>query len=173
MSSSAQHVRAFLTSLLVQRRDAMGTERFLAKHPGSWLVWEPGKWNPSPSSPEESDSQATHRASRATARPRGGDALVFVLDPTPPRDILLGRGSEADLQVNDMTVSREHLRLTCDATGWAVSEIADATLNDEKLYPGRLEPLTNGARIACGDVRFTFYDSTGFLERLNASAGRG
>lgn len=165
------HTRAFLTSLLVKRRDAMGVERFVEKHPGAWLVWEPGKWNPAPSA-EESDAQATQRASRSTARPLKGDALVFVLDPEPPRDLVLGRSSEAHVLVNDMTVSREHLRLTCDAAGWAVSAIAPTTLDDEPLFAGRLTPLSNGARLACGDVRFTFYDSTGFLERLTASAGR-
>jgi hypothetical protein len=78
--------------------------------------------------------------------------------------------SESDVFINDMTLSREQLRLSVANGVWSV-RLADAAgaptqFDGVPAVFGKPVPLRSGSTIIAGDVRFTFYDTPGFIARL-------
>lgn len=87
-------------------------EKFRAKYPHPWLVWEAGAWNV----PEVVEGNvAATRLPLTDLRDclPAGDALCFELvGQTDGSPLRLGRASNNALVVNDATVSREQLHLS-------------------------------------------------------------
>ncbi|MCP3058774.1 FHA domain-containing protein [Myxococcus sp. K38C18041901] len=167
--------RALLLSLLVRQHLAL-KEKFRAKYPHPWLVWEAGAWNV----PETVDGNVG-----ATRLPLtdlkdclpAGDAMCFELVALAERGpIRLGRASQNNaLVVNDATVSREQLILTPQPdASWHVARVADArpVKLDGRELPDAGVVLTPGARLEVGDVRLTFHDAAGFDERISRIAAQ-
>ena len=165
--------RALLLSLLVRQHLAL-KEKFRARYPHCWLVWEEGVWNV----PE--NSEQNHGATRLpTSELRdclpSGDAMCFELAPSTGTDVLsLGRASHNVLVINDATVSREHLVLHAQPDGrWRVEALAQggpAMLSGKRLPPGQLMPLETGMQLQLGDVRLTFHDAESFHTRMGHTA---
>ena len=167
-------VPAFMLSLL-KRQQLMLAERFIARYPSCWLVWAPGSWKP-PHTTAESDAGKTQLPDEAhDLRPRGSDALCFQLYLTRGAEegqFTLGRGSDRDIVVNDMTVSRDHLRLHFTKGVWSAEAVAapgaSTRLGSRALAAGEKQPLAPGSPVTVGGVTLTFYDPDGFLKRLTA-----
>jgi hypothetical protein len=162
-------------SLLVRQHMVL-KERFRARYPHPWLVWEAGAWNvPETDLSNVAATQLPAPELRDCLPP--GDALCFELVPLGADGALsLGRASHNAFVINDATVSREHLALRVGPDGqWRVEALPKASpvrLDGEELEPGQPTPLVPGARFELGDVRLTFHDAEGFsahLDRLAAS----
>lgn len=168
--------RSLLLSLLV-RQHLVLREKFRARYPHPWLIWEAGGWNvPETERQNVAATQLPVSDLRDCLPP--GDALCFelVLFGEATQVLPLGRASHNALVINDATVSREHLVLRTSPYGqWMVEALPRASsvkLDGVVLEPGHPVPLMPGARLELGDVRLTFHDAAGFysrLERLAAS----
>ncbi len=168
--------RSLLLSLLL-RQHLVLKERFRARYPHPWLVWEAGAWNV----PEgERQNVAATRLPSPELRDclPAGDALCFELVPLGASggSLPLGRATSNALVVNDATVSREHAVLRCGPEGqWLVEALPRASpvkLEGAPLEPGRAVPLAPGARLELGDVCLTFHDAEGFFLRVGQLAER-
>lgn len=165
---------AYMLSLLV-RQYLFLVDAFQNRYPSSWLIWEPGAWRPARTT-VEGNSAATRLAQETgPARPAGTDALCFELKNGPER-ISLGRSSESDIFINDLTLSRDHLVLAWADNHWNVtvapSSTVTTTIDQKPAVQGTTHPLKSGTHITAGDVHFTYYDVVGFLARLREEAAR-
>lgn len=159
-------VSAFMLSLLNRQRQLLGA-RFFERYPSNWLVWEPGPWRPA-RSVLTSNTEATQLPTPApVARPVGEDALCFELKRAVSA-LTVGRGSENQIVINDLTVSREQFRLEFSADQkWRVHSKGPLTVDGQPVGPqGAL--LKNASSIVVGDVRMTFYEPDGFPHRLES-----
>lgn len=168
--------RSLLLSLLV-RQQLVLKEKFRARYPHPWLVWEAGAWNV-PETGRQNVAATQLPVSDLRDCLPAGDALCFELVPLGEANSVLplGRASHNALVINDATVSRDHLVLRTGPYGqWmveAVSKSSIVKLDGTELQPGRPAPLVPGARLELGDVRLTFHDAASFyarIERLSAS----
>lgn len=163
---------AYMLSLLV-RQYLFLVDAFRTRYPSSWLIWEPGAWRPARTA-QEGDHATTQQAAKAPARPVGTDALCFELKNDTKHDLTVGRISESDIFINDLTLSREQLRLSVDNGQWFVrlADVAGAATHFDGIpaVVGQPVPLKPGSTITSGDVRFSFYDTAGFIARLKAEA---
>ena len=96
--------------------------------------------------------------------PRGTAALVvlrgrdqgarFVLDGD---SLAAGRADEADVFLDDVTVSRQHALITREGTGWSISDVGslNGTYVNRAIVTGprRLEP---GDEVQIGKYRFAY-----------------
>ena len=100
------------------------------------------------------------------APPRSPGARLQTVKGTAPQPIIpilsdnfmIGRGSDNDLQLPDMKVSRQHAYLRFAQGAWFIQdrESAGGTLvNDQPIQAIRLSP---GDRITIGDETFIFYE---------------
>lgn len=162
-----------MLSLLVRQHLFLG-DQFEKRYPSSWLVWEPGPWRPARTT-AEGDSKATMAADSLPARPAGSDALCFELRNNATR-VTLGRSSESEIFINDLTLSREHLVLE-NQGGWSLTVAPSSSTATQfegaTLAPGTKKPLLPNARIKAGDVHLSFYNTAGMLARLREEATRG
>lgn len=153
-------------------------ERFRARYPHPWLVWEAGAWNVPETEQRQNVAATQLPASELRDCLPAGDALCFELVTLGPvaTTLPLGRASTNALIINDATVSREHLLLHCAPNGqWSVEALPKASpvkLNGAPLEPGRQAPLAPGARLELGDVQLTFHDAEGFFARLGQLAAQ-
>jgi hypothetical protein len=167
-------MRSLLLSLLVRQHLAL-KERFRARYPHPWLVWEAGAWNV-PETERQNVAATQLPAPDLRDCLPAGDALCFELVALghAQSTLQLGRASHNALIVNDATVSREHLALHCGPTGqWSVEALPQASpvkLDGVPLPPNQPTVLVPGARIELGDVRLTFHDADGFFGRLSRLA---
>jgi hypothetical protein len=168
--------RSLLLSLLV-RQHLVLKEKFRARYPHPWLVWEAGAWNV-PETGRQNVAATQLPVSDLRDCLPAGDALCFELVAiSETANVLpLGRASHNAFVINDATVSREHLVLRTSPYGqWMVEAVPKSTpvkLDGVELEPGRPTPLMPGARLELGDVRLTFHDAAGFyarIDRLGAS----
>lgn len=167
-------MRSLLLSLLVRQHLAL-KERFRARYPHPWLVWEAGAWNV-----PETDRQNVAATQLPAPDLRdclpAGDALCFELVALSEAQstLPLGRASHNAVVINDATVSRDHLALHRAPSGqWSVEALPQASpvkLDGVRLQPNQPATLMPGARIELGDVRLTFHDSEGFFIRLGRMA---
>lgn len=161
--------RALLLSLLVRQHLAL-REKFRARYPHAWLVWEAGAWNV---------PEATEQSTTTTHLPvdylrdclPSGEAMCFELVAGTNRGPLkVGRASHNTLVINDATVSREHLLLHPTTEGeWLVEPLPRATpvlLEGRKLAAEQRVALVPGARLGLGDVCLTFHDADAFHARI-------
>ncbi|RKH32954.1 FHA domain-containing protein [Corallococcus praedator] len=166
-------MRALLLSLLIRQHMAL-KEKFSAKYPHAWLVWEAGAWNV----PEEQNVSAT-RLPMMDLRDclPAGDALCFELMGVAERGPLkLGRAEHNTFVVNDATVSREQLALHPTPEGrWTVERLAHSrpvTVNGGTLEPEQPRVLQPGDELKVGDVRLTFHDAVSFNARIGRIAAQ-
>lgn len=163
---------AFMLSLLGRQRQLLGAS-FFERYPSDWLVWEPGPWRPSRSiltSNTESTQLPTHHES---PRPAGEDALCFELKHATGASVSVGRGTENQIVINDLTVSREQFVLEFDGRSWVVRSKGTPLTVDGKPVGAAGLPLSNGSVIGAGDVRMTFYSPDGFPKRLEQEGKKG
>ncbi len=151
-------------------------DTFTEAHGHDWLVWEPGGWIPPAKTTLAGGTlkvvpKLVVRSPRLEVRSLSGEALALALEPkrdgTP---IILGR-KNCDFEVNDATVSVKHLHFIYDGYRWAVADLGSRNgtkLNGVKLNQN-LEPIFNGAQIAVGSVRLTYYLPMGMHERLSGA----
>ncbi len=168
--------RALLQSLLVRQSLAL-KERFRARYPNAWLVWEPGAWNVSDGGEQNVAATQLPTEELRDCLPVGDDALCFeLLQAMGAGSLSVGRASHNQLVVNDATVSREHLVLRADAAGtWAVELVADAgaaSVDGAALKPGAPRTLASGATVQLGEVRMTFHSAADFALRIERAAAR-
>ena len=86
--------------------------------------------------------------------------------PLPKGRTRVGRGSEADVKVNDRTLSRIHLELLFNGEKAGVRDLGSTNgsfLNGQKFQEG---PLVNGDIIACGNTEIKFF----YLPQLKEDA---
>ena len=163
--------RSLLMSLLVRQHLAL-KEKFRARYPHCWLVWEAGVWNVADGSEQNHGATRLPTSDLYDCLP-SGDAMCFEL--SPGRDMLtIGRASHNAFVINDATVSREHLRLHARPDGgWAVEALSQggpAMLQGERLPPGEPRPLASGMHLQLGDVQLTFHDADSFHQRMGHTA---
>jgi len=158
-------VRAYLLSMLAVRR--YGERDFTKTFIHPWLIWEPGAWVPASPGAVSSD---THASGVRGYNPQStGDALCFELAERRP--LKIGRSRSCDIQINDATVSRDHLLLEPEGIGlgWYVkpstasntSELNGAKLNAHPM------PLRALDKLRLGDVTLSYADQAALLERLD------
>jgi pSer/pThr/pTyr-binding forkhead associated (FHA) protein len=158
-------VRAYLLSMLAVRR--FGERDFTKTFSHPWLIWEPGAWVPASPSAVSSD---THASGGRNYNPQStGDALCFEL--AARRLLKVGRSRSCDIQLNDATVSREHLLLEPDSIGLGWFATPATTSNTTELNGTRLTaqsmPLRALDKLRLGDVTLSFADQATMLERLD------
>ncbi|ATB30865.1 FHA domain-containing protein [Melittangium boletus] len=163
--------RSLLLSLLVRQHLAL-KEKFRARYPHYWLVWESGAWNVPEGGEQNHGATRLPNDELSDCLP-AGDAMCFELNPG--KDLLeIGRASHNAFVINDATVSREHLVLRARADGgWAVEarpQSGPALLEGQRLTPGQLHPLETGMHLQLGDVRLTFHDADSFHQRMADTA---
>lgn len=165
-------VPAFLLSLLKAQLQAAGAkDKFTERYPHHWLIWEPGTWT-APAAAHETVVQLDSRNPLAVGR---GDALSFALKPNPSRPgaLTVGRSASNDIVINDATVSRQHAVLRAQSNGFWSIEIsagvkALSRMGERDLPPGLPTPLRNGNQLRLGDVRLTYHDLAGIVQRLSS-----
>ena len=159
-------MRSYLLSALKKKFITSSLEDFTQTHGHDWLVWEPGGW--SPPAKTTLAGGTLNAPPKAPARSLSGEALALALEPkrdgTP---IIVGRAN-CDFEVNDGTVSLKHLAFVYDGYRWTVADLGSR--NGSKLDGLKLgekhEPIFNGAEVAIGIVRLTYYLPNGMFERL-------
>lgn len=161
-------VPAYMLSLLGRQRQLLGV-RFFERYPSNWLVWEPGRWRPARSE-STSNTEATQLPTSTPlplARPLGDDALCFELKRVENLELTVGRGTDNHIVVNDLTVSRTQLQLTFADGRWSVRTTGPMSVDG---LPMGVQAVTlkDAASLVIGDVRMTFYEPQGFLQRLQA-----
>jgi hypothetical protein len=158
-----------MLSLLGRQRQLLGA-RFLERYPSNWLVWEPGPWRPARST-TTSDTEATQLPTPVPfARPTGDDALCFELKRVAS-ELMVGRGTENHIVVNDLTVSRAQLHLEFAQEKWRVHTKVLVMTDGLPVGPEGAV-LKNASVMVIGDVRLTFYEPEGFLVRLQQDPSR-
>ncbi|MEJ1230248.1 MAG: FHA domain-containing protein [Galbitalea sp.] len=111
------------------------------------------------------------------ALPAGSALLVVRRGPNVGARFLLdadtttvGRHPEADIFLDDVTVSRRHSEFLRSGSGFAVSDLG--SLNGTYLDGERIQgtaPLHDGAEVQVGKFRLTFYASRVDLAHLAGS----
>ncbi|MGB3955943.1 MAG: DUF3662 and FHA domain-containing protein [Brooklawnia sp.] len=89
-----------------------------------------------------------------------------VRHPLLPPGFTIGRGSEADLRINDPGISRKHAHIIVkqDATGDVVVSIEDLGSTNGVIVNGQRVtnvPLTDGSRIEIGSTRMLVHSPVG------------
>lgn len=93
-----------------------------------------------------------------------GDGRYVLVDPGGRRiplagvRMLVGRGAEAQLMLDDEQTSRRHFLLTNSPQGWLIRDLKSTNgthINGEKLSPGQTRLLTEGDRIQAGHSLWT------------------
>lgn len=174
LSVALPRAPAFLLSLLV-RQWLLTKERFGQRYPHGWLVWEPGEWVGPARGEDISVAETRLPTNRPPDRPPKGDALCFELRAAEGAPLRLGRAEGNDIILNDMTVSREHLRLSVEGGRWVLSPGTEAKatmVSGSPLAPGASRPLKPGDVIKVGGLTLSFYDSERFIERVRSQASQ-
>ena len=159
-------VRNFLLSSLELRALTLG-ERFAEVYPYAWLVWEPGKWRPA-LSPKTSNLKTTiEPGSSVPSWPMAKDCTCFELEPKAGQAPLeVGRATDNDVVINDLTASRSQCFLTPTSSGWDLTSPGGSLrVNGQVISPGVPASLVSGDSIELGTVRLTYFDSRGMAER--------
>src|SRR6185295_2269413 len=89
-------------------------ERFVARYPHPWLVWEPSE-RTRPADAKEADAGRTQLPRTTHVRPEGSDAVCF---PIKERQVTVGRATANGISIEDMTMSRDHFLLFLEGTTW-------------------------------------------------------
>ena len=155
-----------ISALASRFRTADGVA-FAAAHAHPWIVWEPGPWAP----PGNAATQTMVMNKVAAPGKAGGEALTMALKLGPGQTaLMLGRGENVDLPINDATLSRSHLAFAPSSSGgWAVTDQGSSNgswVDERKLGAAIPIPLRDGAHIQAGQVYLTFYEVAGLFARI-------
>ena len=111
----------------------------------------------------------TPRTGRATETAINRAPLVLEVNgtrhPLQPRGLLIGRGSEADLRINDPGISRSHAQIRVNAAGQGLQiDIVDLGSTNGILVNGQRVQhavLQEGTRIEIGSTRMLIHAPAG------------
>ena len=104
--------------------------------------------------------------------PADDDALCFELKRVAGSSLSAGRGSENELVLNDLTISREQFVLQLTGKSWQVRARTSAVSVDGEPLGSEGLSLRSGAVISAGNARLTFYSPEGFPLRLAQEAAK-
>lgn len=160
-------VPAYMLSIL-HRQQLLLKDGFVTRYPLDWLVWEPGPWRPA-RSVLESNLEATQLpGSDQPARPTGEDAICFQLKLPKDGDLLkVGRATNNDIVINDLTASREQFTLRWHEGTWALAAARGVVTVDGQPVDAQVA-LRSGAAIVLGDVRATLVSAADMVARAAA-----
>jgi hypothetical protein len=164
-------MKSYVLSTLLPELDLRDEAAFVRAHPHPWLLREPTAWHP------------THPVGRTLLVPpteaalSEGMALAIALEPTvrDAPEITLGRSPSCDLEIDEGTISQQHLAFVRDGEAWTVRDVGSTNgswLEGVPLEPGAPVVLKEGARLQAAQVLFTFASSSGLWRRLEAEALR-
>lgn len=87
-----------------------------------------------------------------------GEGTTFTLDADV---ITVGRGDDAALMLDDVTVSRRHAKITREAGGWRLTDVG--SLNGTYVNRDRIDSvmLHGGDELQIGKYRFAFLVASG------------
>lgn len=109
-----------------------------------------------------SQAQASVTSNHNLTRPRHVRAVVEVngtRHPLHPPGLVVGRGTEADIRINDPGVSRRHIEFLVHARGDDLAlEVADLGSTNGMLVDGQRTdraPLRDGSRVKIGNTTLT------------------
>lgn len=100
------------------------------------------------------------------AGPRYGEQI-----PVPAPVVTIGRGGDADLVIDDDSVSAKHARLEFDLGAWRITDLGSingTAIEGVKLAPDVPTPLPYGATVRFGGVKLQFRE----VESADLSAAR-
>lgn len=165
-------MRSWLLSALRQQYAAKGLKGFVESAAPYWLLWEPGAWRP----PQRRTMQLPMlvRGSAPAAPPQvpaasTAEALAMELE-AGGQPVVLGRGADCDVVVNDGTLSARHLVFHSATKGWQVEDLGSTNgtrVNDVELTAGVRVALPTGARLEAGQVALSFYSAEDLWRRLS------
>lgn len=162
-------VSTWLWSLL-ERDYRQAPEAFAARYPGDWLIWEPGDWRPARNATERDKLSTVNLAGAATElrppRPPGTDTFCFQLQLGDDDEVSVGRGTASDVLINDLTLSRTHLRLRRDSFFVDPTCRRVTRVGDDELPTGVWQPLRDGTSAFTGAVHLPWLGPAGMLRRL-------
>ena len=101
-------------------------------------------------------------------------ASGIVLCPLPPeQQLTLGREHQAPetLAIPDKSVSHRHAEIGTTAGVCRVNDLGSTNgtkLNNQPIAEKEARYLTDGDQIAFGDVKYTYYTSSGFYDLLRS-----
>lgn len=156
-------VSTYMLSLLGRQHLLLGGQ-FFDRYRSAWLVWEPGPRRPSRSL--HGNTEATLLPTSQTPKPMVSDAICFELKQTPDARVTVGRSSDNELVLNDLTVSREQFVLEFVNRVWRVRSLGTPLHVEDVAVQAEGVVLKSGSVISAGDVRMTFYSPEGFPTRL-------
>lgn len=162
-------VRTYLLSSLAAERASLAGG-FPERFPFAWLVWEPGKWKPTPRS---ATTTMIRGLPREPSGPRpvvtgGGDPLCWELRERAPFKV--GRSPDCDVRLNEETVSRDHLWLDPAPDGGWVARPASptsVTYVNGRALPGDGLALAARGTLELGNVVLTFETAATLLQRVD------
>jgi hypothetical protein len=168
--------RAYLLSFLARQRLLLLEQRFGARYPHHWLVWEPGSWKAPPANASVAETKLPMKT-LMPPRAEPGDALCFELAVKPERKepVRIGRAEESELVISDATVSREHCTLRLDNGQWKVracEAVKSLKVDGKALAAGAEATLAPGQQLDLGDVKLTLLDPRRFYERVASQAAK-
>ncbi len=103
-------------------------------------------------------------------QPKGDACLVLIYPPGPEmgkrwalseREIILGRGSDCDIQIDRDSVSRRHARVFEQAGEWHVEDLGSTNGSYINDRPIRRAPLSDADFLKIGSAIFKFLSGTG------------
>lgn len=164
-------VAAYMMSVLQRQHAELGAD-FRRRYPDAWLVWEPGPWRPAITE-EARDLHDTDPPGQTAAAPSvEDDPICYQLPPAEPgRQLSVGRASGNDVILNDASASRQQLVAEAWQGGWRVAVTRGlVVLGGVPLELGTWAPLGNGDCLRIGELRLSYLESQGLVERLAARA---
>lgn len=98
-----------------------------------------------------------------TEVPDGGALLTVIGDDLEAdyfiltgEEALIGRSPDASVLLDDVTVSRQHAKITKESNGWVINDLRSLNgtyLNRERVEKGK---LSDGDELQVGKFRFVF-----------------
>jgi pSer/pThr/pTyr-binding forkhead associated (FHA) protein len=118
---------------------------------------------------------STEETDAISALPSGSALLVVRRGPNAGARFLLdadvttvGRHPDADIFLDDVTVSRRHSEFLRSGTGFSIKDLG--SLNGTYLGSNRIDvaPLVDGNEVQVGKFRLTFYASRADIAKVDA-----
>jgi hypothetical protein len=141
------------------------------------LLFEPPLFEESKDDQDE-DFRFHTSSGEAAISPRTGEAVVAVVEKTKDnafqRRVTIGRTSNNDIVLDDISVSRFHAWLEPDARGhWVLADAQSrngTTVDGLRVEPKAAVAVRDGTIVRVGHVALKFYSASGFLAYLNKRA---
>jgi hypothetical protein len=158
-------VISFVLSVLARQPHAAELRSFRNAYPYDWLVREEGDPAAVTTLPPGSPAPLFG----ATAGGSQSLAIALKAKDGSSEQVVLGRGEQSDIVLNDGTLSSLHLVFMRGPGGWTVRDAGSkngTTLEGVALQPGQPKPLLSGARLRAGSVVLRYYAPPEMLVRL-------